>query len=306
MKGEIAFRNSTRDSFCGSRLDSCTRAYFETGGQAIAGFDPFNWLANKAVTSAGGKSAVFGSKPGVASYSATDLGTAADTAAKSNLSNMPDIMAMLDKITPGFSEELKQGGKNTMALLRGEIPQDVQDLVRRNSAYQSLMGGYAGSGLSKALTARDFGRTSLDLMQLGGNSAQKWAGLSQASVAPFMVTAPAEADATFRNNLYTQATEQNRLNVAAAPDPGAAGTFNLQVALGMTAASMGMGSAMGGMRGGATANAGNNTGNNYAGTYNGVPYNNNQIPTANAVPWGSYTAGANYNPNAYNWGGWGG
>lgn len=234
---DFAF-NSTRDDFCSRRL-SHTRCHIV-----------FDWMANLAIDAAGGGEKVFGTKPGVADYTPTDLTTEAGRAAKGNLENMPGIMALLERILPGYGEMVKQGGKNTNALLRGEIPEDVQAAVKRSSAFRSLQGGYGGSAMSKALTARDFGRTSLDLMERGGNSAQRWAGLTQASVAPFTVTAPAQGAATFQNNLYRQATEQHRMNVAAAPDPGAAGLFNTIATIGGTAASFGMGAMTGGMGGG--------------------------------------------------------
>lgn len=209
----------------------------------------FGWMANAAIDKSGGKDKVFGTKPKVAGYTETDLTTEAGRAARGNLENMPDIMALLEKILPGYGEMLKQGGTNTLSLLRGELPEDVQSAVKRNAAFKSLMGGYGGSDMSRALEARDFGRTSLDLMQMGENSAQKWMGMSQGSVKPFMVTAPDQIEGTFRNNLYRQATEQFQYNVDAAPDPGAAGLFNLRVALGSQAMGMGMGALTGGMSG---------------------------------------------------------
>lgn len=231
MKDEIAFRQSKRLGH--------TRAYF----------DIFNMLAEWAVNEAGGKKAVFGTKPGVADYTPTDLGKEGAKAVQSNLANLPDIQALLEKILPGYGEMISQGSKNTLSLLRGEIPQDVQAAIQRSSAFKSLQGGYGGSPMSRALTARDIGRTSLDLTQEGGNAAQRWAGIAQGSVAPFTITTPMQAAQTERNNLYKQATEQFKYNVAAAPDPGAAGVFNLQTALGSMAASFGMSSALGGMRG---------------------------------------------------------
>lgn len=209
----------------------------------------FDWMADLAIDSAGGGKAVFGSKPGVAEYTPTDLGAEAKTAATANAANMPEITALLNKILPGYSDMVAQGSKNTMSLLRGELPKDVEDKVRRNSAYKAFSGGYGGSGMSKALTARDFGRTSLDLMQVGENSSQRWAALTQGSVAPYTIRADQQADATFKNNLYRQATEQFKLNVAAAPDPAAAGKFNTIATIGSTAASFGMGSMMSGMNG---------------------------------------------------------
>lgn len=215
----------------------------------------FDWMADMAIDAAGGKTAVFGSKPGVAEYTPTDLGTEAKTAATANAANMPEITALLNKILPGYSDLVAQGSKNTMSLLRGELPQDVQDKVRRNSAFKAFSGGYGGSGMSKALTARDFGRTSLDLMQVGENSAQRWASLTQGSVAPYAITAGQQADATFKNNLYKQATEQFKMNVAAAPDPGAAGMFNTIATIGGTAASFGTMGMGGGSKAAAPATA---------------------------------------------------
>lgn len=207
-------------------------------------------LSKWSINDAGGRDKVFGTKPGVSDYTPTDLGTEAGKAARGNLANMPDIMALLEKIMPGYGEMLKQGGMTTNSLLRGEIPQDVQDQVRRSSAFKALGGGYGGSGMSRALTARDLGRTSLDMTQLGANAAQRWAALAQGSVAPWMTTGAQQGDMTMRNNLYQQATQQQKFNVLAAPDPGAAGQFNLQNALGSQAMSFGMGSAMGSMGGG--------------------------------------------------------
>lgn len=218
----------------------------------------FDWMANMAIDASGGKRAVFGSRPNVAEYVPTDIGAEAKRAAKLNLENAPDVEAYLNKILPGYSEMIKQGGTNTLSLLRGELPKDVQDKVARTSAFKSFAGGYGGSGMAKALTARDFGLTSLDLMERGTNSAQKWAGLTQQSTAPYAVTARDQTDTTFKNNLYKQAVEQFKYNVAASPDPGAAGLFNTVAVIGGTAASFGtMGMGGGGSRPPATAGAGN-------------------------------------------------
>ncbi len=200
----------------------------------------FDWMANMAINSAGGGKAVFGSKPGVAEYKPTDLGAEAKRAAASNLENTPGIQALLEKILPGYGEMVAQGAKNTNAMLKGEIPQDVQDRLRRNAAFQSFTAGSGGSGMSKALTARDFGLTSLDLMEKGTNSAQRWAGLTQAGVSPWMVTGRDQGEQTMKNNLYEQATKQFQFNVDAAPDPAAAGLFNTIGVIGGTAASFGL------------------------------------------------------------------
>lgn len=210
----------------------------------------FDWMANLAIDAAGGSKSVFGDKPQVADYVSTDLGTEAKKAAQVNTANMPEIEALLNRILPGYTDMVAAGSRNTQSLLRGEIPQDVQDKIRRDTAFRSLSGGFGGSGMSKALTARDLGLTSLDLMGKGENSAQRWAGLTEGAVSPFSVTAKEQADQTMKNNLYKQATEQFKYNVLAAPDPGAAGLFNTIATIGGTAASFGMGSALGAMGGG--------------------------------------------------------
>lgn len=235
MKEDIAFRQSKRLGH--------TRAYVV-----------FDWMANLAIDAAGGGSKVFGTKPGVADYTPTDLTEEAGRAARGNIKNLDAIMAMLEKVNPGFGEMLRTGSKNTLSLLRGEIPEDVQNAVKRSSAFRSLSGGFSGSPMSRALTARDFGNTSLDLMGRGENSAQKWMSMAQGSVKPFIVTAPDQAEATFKNRLYDQATSQFKFNVLGAADPAAAGLFNTIATIGGTAASFGL-SAMGGAMGGGAPTA---------------------------------------------------
>lgn len=211
-------------------------------------FDIFSWLADQAV--GGREEAIFGRKPQVADYKKVDAGEEASKAVKSNLANISGIQDLLERILPGYKDINAREGQNILSLLRGEIPSDVQDTVRRSSAFRALTGGYSGSPMSRALTARDFGRTSLDLMERGGNASQRWMQSTQNSVSPFIVTAPMQTEISGRNNLYDQATRQHQFNIDAAPEPAAAGKFNLQTALGMTAASFGLGSLTGGMGGG--------------------------------------------------------
>lgn len=232
MKDDIAFKQSKRLGH--------TRQHFNL----------MTALAEWAISDAGGGEAVFGKKPGVADYKPVDLGEEQKRATQSNLSNIGDIQAFLEKILPGYKDINEQEGQNILSLLRGEIPKDVQDSVSRTAAFKALQGGFGGSPMSRALKARDLGRTSIDLMEKGGNASQRWMQTTQNSVAPFVVTTPMQAEVTGRNNLYDQATKQFKFNVDAAPDPAAAGKFNLMTALGSTAMSFGMGSAMGGGGGG--------------------------------------------------------
>lgn len=261
----------------------------------------FDWMANLAIDAAGGGKAVFGSKPDVAAFTPTDLGAESKRAAEANTQNLPEIQALLEKILPGWDAMTKQGSKNTLALLRGDVPRDVQDRLRRNSAYKSFMGGYGGSGMAKALTARDFGLTSLDMMERGTNSAQRWSGMTREAVAPWMVTGPAQAQQTERNNLYRQATEQFSMNVAAAPDPAAAGLFNTIATIGGTAASFGMGAIAG--AGGARPPATAATAGGAVGGYGAGPSAPN-LTASTYAGWGApeYSPYGPYR-DAYQWGG---
>lgn len=175
-------------------------------------------------------SAVFGKKPQVAPYTPVDLGAETGKAVDANLSNYDSISALLNKVYPGFSDILKQGSDNTLSELRGELPADVQGQIQRSSAFQSLMGGYSGTGMASANTARNLGRTSLDLTTLGTNSAQLWAKLAEDASSPFIVSTAEQAGTTAANNAGQQATDQLKFNVEAAPDPAAAGLFNYDTA----------------------------------------------------------------------------
>jgi hypothetical protein len=55
---------------------------------------------------------------------------------------------------------------NVTSMLAGQVPQDVQDQIRRNAAFTSMSSG-AGTGGTGAITARDLGLTSLDLTEKG-------------------------------------------------------------------------------------------------------------------------------------------
>lgn len=242
-------------------------------------FDLFNWLANQGVGAAGGPDKVFGTKPQVAPFEPLSLNQAQAQAVSTNLGNSQSIMAMLDRFVPGFTDMIRQGTSNSLSLEHGIIPADVQAQVQRSDAYQALMGGFSGTDMSKALSARDFGLTSLNLQQMGANSAQQWAKLAESSYSPFMITTGQQAAATAANNAGQQATQQYQYNVNAAPDPGAAGIFNLQAALGSQALSIGtgfLGGAIGG-RGaslgsrGSSALSGGSTGGSWYGNASGTP-----------------------------------
>lgn len=81
--------------------------------------------------------------------------------------------------SPTLRGNISQQGANTQSFLRGQIPQDVQDLVKNNAAQTSLFGGYGGSQVARNLTARDLGLTSLDLIGRGNQGLEQQFSLSQ-------------------------------------------------------------------------------------------------------------------------------
>jgi hypothetical protein len=100
-----------------------------------------------------------------------------------NQANLTQLQTLLNSVMPGYQNTFDQmrGTYGNMlnllpqmqapigSMLAGNVPQDVQDQIRRSAAFTSLMGGSAGAGTGAtgAITARDLGLTSLDLTQKG-------------------------------------------------------------------------------------------------------------------------------------------
>lgn len=66
----------------------------------------------------------------------------------------------LERAFPNFEEVFGQMSANTMSMLRGELPEDVEALVRQYAAEANMQG-------TIRRTARDLGRTSMDLATQG-------------------------------------------------------------------------------------------------------------------------------------------
>lgn len=216
-------------------------------------------------------------------------------------------MGAYENAIPGFADILSQGGADTLSLLQeakplieGEIPDDVKSQVLRSSAFQSLMGGTAGSSMASALQARDLGLTSIDLMNkganlltAGGNSAQRWASLAQGTILP--PTASMYSPAWFaqfqaEQNAAKQATKQFKYNVDAAPDPAWAGITG--TAMNLLGAYLGAGRGGGGGNMLATTGASDWSGNLAQGIGAGATFTGSVSPTI--------SAGYNFGGNPFN------
>lgn len=79
--------------------------------------------------------------------------------------------SMLNKLyeenVPGFKNIQEQRASLIQDFLAGRLPVDVQASIERSSAARGLGLGISGSPIQRNLTARDLGRTSLDLMNYG-------------------------------------------------------------------------------------------------------------------------------------------
>jgi hypothetical protein len=99
--------------------------------------------------------------------------------------NQGELTRMLNKNIPGYQGLIGTALKNTRSWLRGQIPSDVSGAVEDRAAERATMFGLpADSTNRKALTARDLGRTSLDLMSAGESSLQRWISTARSFLTP--------------------------------------------------------------------------------------------------------------------------
>jgi hypothetical protein len=152
---------------------------------------------------------------------------------KSNAQYRHDLYS----VSPTLAGNLGQQGANTASFLRGEIPADVQTQVRNNAAETSLYGGFGGSQMARNLTARDFGLTSLNLIDKGNAGLSQQLGYSQA-LNPFQsntldyIQNPGQfqQQAIQQNQYGNQVTNANQTNYASVANQRATAIANLMKA----------------------------------------------------------------------------
>jgi len=228
---------------------------------------------------------IFGQKPQIAGFQDVILGDEQIKAILADLKAFPQIeklgslwqnymLAGIEHAVPGFGsilsgitgttkEELKQAGD----LMKGIIPEDVISSTFRGSAMQNLTSGLGGAPMGLANQARNLGLTSLDMINQGanllGNASQRWgqlAGFGASTLMPIqsmLITPEQQAQQTLSNRLIQRQIQQERFNVAAAPNPIAKGLSDIVMYLtGQYLGSLG-GGKMGGGGGGGLPQAGN-------------------------------------------------
>ena len=103
--------------------------------------------------------------------SSTPINQLSEFSTQLNVSSAAELQRILNESIPGYSDIQNQRSSNTLAQLRGELPEDVQRNVYQSSIARSLSGGYGGSPAARNLAISDLGLTSLELQQLGQQNA---------------------------------------------------------------------------------------------------------------------------------------
>lgn len=97
-----------------------------------------------------------------------------------------------EEIMPGAGAQMQLGSQNILSFLRGQVPQDSQDLVMRQAA-ERLGGGFnaaTGGGQLPQNYARNLGLTSLDLIRQGLSASPSWQQLANSFVIGIEDTVP--------------------------------------------------------------------------------------------------------------------
>lgn len=102
--------------------------------------------------------------------------------------------------------------------LSGQLPADVEREIRRSSAERSVQGGYAGTQLSRNLTLRDIGKTSLEMKDRG---ATLGAAVSELGLRRDVAGRELELQTGQFNEAIRQFNDQFALSLRAADDRGA-------------------------------------------------------------------------------------
>jgi hypothetical protein len=158
--------------------------------------------------------------------------------AQRNAFNRAQLLESLGIQIPGYQEGQAQRTQNAMSLLRGELPPDLASQIQRNTASKALTGGYAGTQAARNLTARDLGRTSMDLQQAGAQQFSNIIGTTPMSaLANYEFTPQMIANLRAEERAKKQAALLGTYNMASAG--GVAGQYLGSLGSGLTNAGFG-------------------------------------------------------------------
>lgn len=253
-----------------------------------------------------------GEKPEVPGFNPIDIASVLRDVIGANLGNFGDIKTLasninqfntseditsLEKLFPGAKGIIRDAGGIIKSQMAGEVPQDVQEQLQRFGAEQAVASGTGGSEFSRNRTARDFGLTSLNLVQQGMNSAERWIQASRARMPLFnvasMFMSPGQGLQTAmwnEENRWNTEWLGNQINAMPSPEEmaamdlmksagGVADSFMSMYTGGMMGGGGGMGGMMGGGGGAQMANLG-------SGQYPNVP--SNQFQQGSNMDWSHF------------------
>lgn len=102
-----------------------------------------------------------------------------------NTFNKGELDRMMQMTVPGYKKSIRLALKNTRSWIKGQVPEDVSDYVENRAAEKANRFGLGSDTVARrSLTARDLGRTSLDLMREGENSLQRWISTARQNLIP--------------------------------------------------------------------------------------------------------------------------
>jgi hypothetical protein len=229
-----------------------------------------SWVVIAAAAVSAVSGAVAGSKgvPKVAAFTPVDpqdeqykaiegniaeLDQLAKLSSGSNAIATKDLLTSMETLTPGTTALRDKTTSTISSYLGGELPQDVIDQTRRLSAEAGVLGGFGpDSGMGRALTSRDLGLNTLNLVDRGLNLAQSWIQQTYQMAPKFdftsmFVTPREQIETQVENNRGLQNQRQQELNMKA--QKSAAPWAALSQGAGMVAGAFSGGGAGGGIAG---------------------------------------------------------
>lgn len=198
---------------------------------------------------------------------------AAQLAGQYNKLNADNLRALFEQQLPG---QYGLAQENTLSLLKGQVPQDVQDALQRTVAARAIGGGYGGTGMASFDQLRHFGISSLKAQEQGLAQFDKLQSMfPRLDIAQTMFFTPQQRLAfAFQDRAAHFSRDLLAAQVKAAPNPADAALaegLDNDFAAFRSAMFSYLGGGMGGMGGGG-AGAGAPSGGNMGGAGGGYNY----------------------------------
>lgn len=87
---------------------------------------------------------------------------------------MSQLLASMEKFSPGLLDLITKNTANLKRGMAGEVPLDVENMLKRKGAEMGVSTGTIGSDFNKYGTLRNLGLTSLDIINKSQDSFARW------------------------------------------------------------------------------------------------------------------------------------